>query len=99
MPKLLALKQADYSASKEDGAVSPTVEKWRAILKKMQSDGTPFTLKDLKITAAELMEEGFCGKDIGKELNKLLSVCREFPERNEKKYLLQKSKKDFGKGR
>lgn len=99
VPKLLALKQADYSASKEDGAVSPTVEKWRAILKKMQSDGTPFTLKDLKITAAELMEEGFCGEDIGKELNKLLSVCREFPERNEKNYLLQKSKKDFGKGR
>ena len=99
VPKLLALKQADYSASKEDGVVSPTVEKWRAILKKMQSDGTPFTLKDLKITAAELMEEGFCGEDIGKELNKLLSVCREFPERNEKNYLLQKSKKDFGKGR
>lgn len=99
VPKLLALKQADYSASKEDGEISPTVEKWQAILKKMQSDGTPFTLKDLKITAAELMEEGFCGEEIGKELNKLLSVCREFPERNEKNYLLQKAKKDFGKGR
>lgn len=97
IPKLLLLKQADYSASKDDTGIGPTVEKWQKIIEKMRSDGTPFSLKELKITAGDLMTAGYKGGEIGKELKKLLALCREFPERNDREILLKKAEKDAEK--
>ncbi len=94
IPQLLLLKQADYSASKDDTSESPTVKRWREILEKMQSDGTPFSVKDLKITAKDLIEAGYSGDEIGKELNKLLELCRESPAKNDAKLLAKKAIRD-----
>lgn len=97
IPKLLELKQADFSASKDDTKISPTVLKWNEILKKMRSDGTPFTLKELKISAADLTNAGYREAAIGKELKKMLALCREFPEKNDREFLLKKAEKDANK--
>ena len=69
---LTELKQADYSACKDDLSVCPTVKKWTEIYRKMKTDGTPFSLKDLKITPAELVGIGFKKRSVGEELKKLL---------------------------
>ena len=69
--KLMFLKQADFSACKDSTEKSPVVEKWQKIFSRMKADGTPFSLKDLKISAADLISLGYKGKDLGKELEKL----------------------------
>ena len=68
---VFALKQADFSACKDDEGVSPTVAKWKGIIEKMQQEGAPFTLKDLKISAKDLMEKGLKGSQIGQALKQL----------------------------
>lgn len=92
--KLLLLKQADYSAGKDDFSVSPTVEKWRGIYEKMLSDGTPFNMSELKISAAELMEIGYRGKALGTELKRLINVARENPEKNTPEKLFAIAERD-----
>ena len=92
--KLLELKQADYSAGKDDFSVCPTVKKWRDIREKMVADGTPFSLKELKISAEELSALGYCGKSLGRELKRLLNYARENPSRNDRETLLRLAEKD-----
>lgn len=92
--KLLLLKQADYSAGKDDFSISPTVKKWRAIYEKMLSDGTPFSVKELGVSAEELIEAGYCGKSLGRELKRLLNYARENPSRNDRETLLRLAEKD-----
>ena len=92
---LFDLKQADFSACKDDLSVCPTVTKWKGILAKMICDGTPFSLKDLRIDATALIEIGYKGDMIGKELDRLLSLCVESPVKNNREYLLDKAKKDY----
>ena len=93
--KLLALKQADYSACKDDLSVCPTVARWTTLIEKMKADGTPFSLKDLKITANDLMELGYKGESIGKELKKLLDITIEKPSLNNRERLLIKASDDL----
>lgn len=92
---LLALKQADFSACKDDLSVCPTVIKWKEILEKMKEEGTPFNLKDLKITANDLIEIGYEGERIGRQMKRLLFLCGQYPEKNDREYLLEKARKDF----
>ena len=75
--ELFLLKQADFSASKDDLSVAPTIIKWKGIIDKMQKEGAPFCLKELKISAKRLMEIGFSGKEIGEVLKELFdrAVC------------------------
>ncbi|MBQ9485719.1 MAG: CCA tRNA nucleotidyltransferase [Clostridia bacterium] len=91
---LLRLKSADCLAG-NGSQYCPTVEKWTKILGKMREDGTPFTIKDLKITAAELIETGFCGKTVGEELKRLFSLTVAYPHFNDAKKLKEKAEKDF----
>lgn len=93
--KLLALKQADYSACKDDLSTCPTVKRWTSLIEKMKTDGTPFSLKDLKITAKDLVAIGYKGESISKELKKLLELAIENPLLNERKKLLYKATADF----
>ena len=93
--QLLLVKQADYRASLEDEFVAPAVLKWNKILNKMKEDGTPFTLKELKITATDLMGLGYSGKAIGKELKRLHAMTIVSPEKNNYEYLLEKAKNDM----
>lgn len=72
LDELLMLKQADYSACKDDLSVAPCVKKWKAVIEKMKAEGVPFTLKQLNVKGNELIEAGICAEQAGKTLNFLL---------------------------
>ncbi len=95
--ELLNLKQADFKAGLESEEIAPTIIKWQGILEKMKRDGTPFSYKDLTITAVDLMEIGYKGKAIGKTLEELFDYCVLNPEQNQKQILVNKAKKAFNK--
>ena len=88
--EVLMLKQADFSACKDDLSICPTVKKWKEIYNQMKKDGTPFTVKDLAVNSGDVMNAGFNGEDIGKVLKKLLKDCQNNPKENVKAKLLQK---------
>lgn len=94
---LFALKQADFSAGKDDLSISPTITKWKEIYNKMLVDKTPFSIKDLLINAEDLMKIGFKGKYIGNELKELFDFCVYNPDKNQKEFLVKKAEKDFYK--
>lgn len=94
---LLMVKQADFRASLESDYVAPTVAKWNKILEKMQLDGTPFSIKQLKISSNELIEIGFIKEQIGKELTSLWEYVVLNPEKNSNEELTLKAKRDFSK--
>ncbi len=85
---LLALKQADYSAGKDDVSECPAVKKWQALYKTMLSDGTPFNLSQLKITSSDLIKAGYKGAQIGKKLQALFDYCVLHPADNRRDRLL-----------
>lgn len=95
--ELLLVKQADYRASLEDEFVAPTLVKWEKIFSLMKKDGTPFTLKDLKITAEDLIDAGYSNNEIGKELKKLHDFAVSNPDKNDRKILIDLLKKDISK--
>lgn len=70
--ELLMVKQADYSACKDDLSTAPCVKKWKKIIEKMKAEGVPFTLKQLAIKGNELIDAGICADQVGKTLNFLL---------------------------
>lgn len=86
--KLMALKNADYSACKDDLRECPTVTKWKKIYAEMKSEGTPFTVKELNIKAKKLISEGFFGREIGDALDYLLTECIYNPSLNTEEKLL-----------
>ena len=96
--KLLKVKQADYSACKDDLSVCPTVEKWQKLYLEMKKNGVPFSIKDLHISAKELIESGFLGVEVGKTLKFLLEICVLNPEFNQKQKLLQLALQNKNKG-
>ena len=94
--ELLALLQADFSACKDDTSVCPTVVRWQAELQQMQEEGVPFGIKDLAVTGDDLAQLGYKGKQIGEELQRLLSICVGDPTRNQREVLLAISQKSVG---
>ncbi len=95
IPQLLMVKQADFSAGKDGTEVAPTVKKWQAIFDKMKGDGTPFSSKDLKISAEDLIEIGFFGAHIGAERVRLREYAIYDPTLNNREALIALAKKDF----
>ena len=93
--KLLLLKQADYSACKDDLSVAPTVKKWNAIAEKMRAEGAPFTLKELKIDGTDLAGLGYRGKALGEQLKKLFRLAVLDGKMNDRKKLLSVAKKEL----
>ena len=85
---LFVLKQADFMAGLESKEIAPTVCKWQKILKDMKEDGTPFSLKDLKLSANDLIELGYKDREIGKELKELFDYVVLNPKDNNKEKLL-----------
>ena len=86
--KLMLLKQADYSACKDDVAVAPTVKKMTDILNAMQSEGVPLTLKQLCVRGDELIFIGVPKERTGEILSKLLEECAINSVKNSKSELL-----------
>ena len=79
---LFAIMQADHSAYKDQLDICPTVKKWQAIYSKMKKEKVPFSLKELNISAQNLMDIGFKGDKIGKTLKDLLMHCAVNPKDN-----------------
>ena len=72
---LLIIKQADYSACKDDLSECPCVKKWESIYKKMVYEGVPLTLKALAVKGDELIASGICADETAKTLKFLLGEC------------------------
>lgn len=94
---LLDLKQADFRAGLDSDETVPCEKKWIALYEKMKTDGTPFSYSDLKITAEQLMEMGFKGKEIGAELKKAFDLCVCSPCKNDETALKKIAEKDYKK--
>ncbi len=75
LPLLFALKQADYTACKEDPSPAPAVVKWKKILEEMKREGVPFSAKELKIGAREVISLGVPPERTGACLDLLVAEC------------------------
>ncbi|MBR2375842.1 MAG: CCA tRNA nucleotidyltransferase [Clostridia bacterium] len=89
---LLLLKQADFSACKDDLAVAPTCARWRALLSKMRLENTPFSLKELALTGKDVLELGAPPATVAGVLNALLLHTATEPKDNVKERLLRLAK-------
>lgn len=89
IPDLMKLKQADYSACKDDMNECPTNRKWKAVLEQLKNQGAPLCVKDLEIDGAQLINAGIPRDKISKVLKELLSECVMNPSLNTKKRLLK----------
>ncbi len=90
--ELFMIKQADFSACKDDTSECPTIKKWKDIIIKMKSEGAPLTKKELAVTATDLMGVGLKGKEIGETLNELHMHAVVNPQDNEREKLLRLAK-------
>ncbi len=89
LDQLLKVKQADFRASLESDEVAPTIVKWQKIIAKMKDEGVPFTLRELDLSADELIEMGFSGQEIGEMLQKLLELAVVGGVKNKKDELIK----------
>jgi len=90
---LLAVKQADYSACKDDLSVAPTVKRWREIMRRMEERKVPIKMSDLKISGNDLRSMGVSGEKVGKVLKTLFYRCVAHPENNTRKKLTSAAKR------
>ncbi len=75
LPRLFALRQADYSACKDDLSPAPGVRKWKEILKKMEQEGAPRTLSELAVDGRDVRAAGIPPAETGDVLRRLLDEC------------------------
>lgn len=87
LTRLLALKQADFSACRDDTSPAPTVEKWTAIQAKMRKEGVPFTIKELALGGLDVQRLGVPKEKTAAALKVLLDYCLTDGSRNTKEGL------------
>ncbi len=92
---LFALRQADYSACKDDLSPAPAVQKWQGILREMAQEGVPLTRAQLAVSGLELQRAGVAPKDTARALDALLGYCAEDGARNRKEKLIAYAVKHF----
>ena len=93
LPDLLLLKQADFSACKDDLSTAPTVARWQALLAQLAEEHAPLTLRELAISGKDLLDLQFPPREISERLNTLLNHAVLYPQDNTKKRLLALAKK------
>ncbi|MDE6558091.1 MAG: HD domain-containing protein [Clostridia bacterium] len=86
---LLALKQADFSACKDDLSTAPCVIKWQMVYNKMQAEGVPLTKKQLVVRGDDLIGAGICPDETAKTLDFLLGECAIGNVPNQKERLIR----------
>lgn len=86
---LLLLKQADFSACKDDLREAPCVTKWRDVLRKMREEGCPLTISELKIGGDDVLRAGIPPKEVGAVLQTLFDRCLLDGKLNEREKLLK----------
>lgn len=96
---LLDLKQADYSACKDDLSPCPTAVRWKNVLSKMKEEGAPLSLKELRVKGNELIEAGLAPNAVSDALKRLLLHAATFPEENEKERLIALARSWFCVGK
>ena len=89
LPELFALRQADYSACRDDCSPAPGVVKWQRILEAMYAEGVPFSAKDLAVRGSDLAALGLRGERIGETLEELLLYCAQDGARNTREHLIK----------
>lgn len=72
---LLLLKQADFIGSGKMNGICPTVTKLNNVYEEMLADGTPFTVKDLKVNGKDLQNLKIEERRRGEILKSLLTQC------------------------
>ena len=75
LPKLYALRQADFSACRDDPSPAPSVVKWKQIEAEMRAERVPFRLSELDVSAAQLQEAGVPVAETAHALRELLDYC------------------------
>ena len=93
LDKLFALKQADFSACKDDLSPAPAVLKWKKILDEMRAEGAPLTLKELAVSGKDLIENGVPPEQTGTVLHALLYDCALNGSLNTREKLLKRAEK------
>ncbi len=96
LPKLFAVKQADYSACKDDLSPAPGVVKWQNVLQKMEREGAPFTLSLLAVNGEDLLAAGVPAREVGERLRELLFYCAQDGSLNTREKLLRHISKTGG---
>lgn len=91
--KLLLLKQADFLGCGKESGVSPTVERWQALIDKMRREKAPFSLREIKVDGKDMIGLGCPAIHISKVLNKLFEDCVYRPEFNERGLLIERGQK------
>ena len=86
--ELMLLKQADFSACKDELSPAPTVVKMQGILQKMKDEGVPLTIKELKVKGDDLIKAGVKKELVGKTLEGIILECAVNRVKNEKSALI-----------
>ncbi len=89
LEQLMMVKQADFSACKDDLSIAPTVEKWQSLLAQMKREKTPLSLKQLAVNGTDFLSAGCPPTQVGVALKNALlyAVCA--PKENTKERLVQ----------
>ena len=97
-PALFAVKRADILAQSEYQRQEKLdkVEEWSRLYEEVMARGQCVALKDLAVTGADLIAEGWRpGKELGNTLKQLLELVLEYPECNTRERLLEEAKKSL----
>ncbi|MBR5192269.1 MAG: CCA tRNA nucleotidyltransferase [Clostridia bacterium] len=92
IPLLIMLKQADHFAGKDDLTFPQYLLKWKHLLKEISLDKTPLTIKNLKISAQDLLSLGAKQKNLSKTLRNLWLECVKNPTKNNQETLVDLAK-------
>ncbi len=85
--RLMELKQADYSACKDDLSEAPVVKKWRDTERRMREEGVPFSAGELAVRGDALIAAGVPEERCAEAIRFLLSECAVQPRLNTKERL------------
>ena len=86
---LLLVKQADYSACKDNLSPAPCVIRLKNLEAKMRAENVPFSLKELAVRGNEIAPLLPSPRYVGATLNELLLHCAMNPSDNVKERLLR----------
>ena len=89
LEELLQVKQADFSACKDELTEAPTVTRMKTLFAKMQEEKVPFTLKELAISGRDLLRREIPPRHISAILQHLLMHTAVYPTDNVKHRLFR----------
>lgn len=95
LDKIVAIKQADFSACKDDRSLAPSARRLTDVYAKMKEEGLPFSLKELAVKGDDLLAAGFPPETVGKTLESLLGDCAIKLVANDRERLLVRAEKVY----